>query len=416
MESVPLFINKKEMVWTTFVLLFLFCLSLGWQFYSYKKLVLEPIHVEVVKVLNHYQKHKKDGRKYDVFKLKSSDGYTFYTVSWKKRDIGIGSNVKIKFKTDKITFLNYLKSFFVANFYIKSINLKSKNFIDRVKSYIKNQHKSKELKEIFSALFFADFISKKTREKIQKLGISHLVAISGFHLGLISAVLYFLFGFIYRFFQDRYFPYRNAKADLAVIVFSVLFCYMYIIDFSPSFLRSFVLSLFGFFLYSRHIKIISFATLALSVAFILILFPRLLFSISFWFSVSGVFYIFLFLKHFGNLNKVWVFVLINIWVFALMMSIVHSVFVIFTPLQLYSPFLSMFFVVFYPVELFLHLINHGGLLDGLLERLLNLKTTFYEISTPLWFLLSFITLSLASIFNRWLALLLFILSFAIYLI
>ena len=416
MESVPLFINKKEVIWTALVFLLLFCLSLGWQFYNYRKLVLQPLHVEVVKVLNHYQKHKTNGKSYDVFKLKSKKGYTFYTVSWKKIDVEIGSNVKAKFKTDKITFLDYLKNFFAVSFYIKTIDENSKNYIDKAKLYIKNQHRTQELKEIFSALFFAGTISKSTREKIQKLGISHLVAISGFHLGLISAILYFLLGFVYRFFQDRYFPYRNAKADLAFIIFSILFFYMYIIDFSPSFLRSFVLSVFGFFLFSRHIKIISFATLLLSVSFILILFPKLLFSVSFWFSVSGVFYIFLFLKHFGNLSKFWVFVLINIWVFTLMMPVVHYVFKVFTPLQLCSPLLSMAFIFFYPIELFLHLINHGGLLDGWLEKLLNLKTVFYDISTPLWFLLSFVVLSLASIFNRWLALLLFVFSFAIYFI
>ncbi len=416
MESVPLFVNKKDMVWTAFVLAFLFVLSLGWQYHNYKNLVSKPLHVEVAKVINHYQKHKANGRVYDVFKLKSGDGYTFYTVSWREKDISAGSKVKVKFKTDKITFLSYLKNFFAVSFYIKRVGLKSKSYIDKAKEYIKNQHKTEELKELFSALFFAGNISKPTREKIQKLGISHLVAISGFHLGLISAVLYFLLGFVYRFFQDRYFPYRNAKADLAFVIFSLLFFYMYMLDFSPSLLRSFVLSLFGFFLFSRHIKIISFATLLLSVGVILIIFPKLLFSVSFWFSVSGVFYIFLFLKHFGCLSKIWIFVLINIWVFALMMPLVHYIFPMFTSLQLYSPILSMIFTLFYPIELFLHLVHYGGLLDSWIENLLNLKTTVYEFHTPLWFLLSFITLSFASIFNRRLALLLFILSFTIYLI
>ncbi|MFK5882455.1 MAG: ComEC/Rec2 family competence protein [Sulfurospirillum sp.] len=404
------------MFYSGVVLFLFFCLSLGWQFYGYKTIVSKPFHVEAAKVVNHYQKHKSNGRVYDVFKLKSDSGYTFYTVSWKKRDIGINSRVLVKFKTDKITFLNYLKNFFAVNLYIKGIDTKSDNYLDKAELYIRNQHQAPGLKEIFSALFFASTISKKTREKIQKLGISHLVAISGFHLGLISGILYLLLGFIYRFFQDRYFPYRNIKADLSIVVFSLLFFYMYIIDFSPSFLRSFVLSLFGFFLFSRHIKIISFATLLLSVSFILVLFPKLLFSISFWFSVSGVFYIFLFLKHFSNFKRVWIFVFINFWVFALMMPVVHFVFPVFTPLQLYSPFLSMAFVLFYPIELFLHLVKHGGLLDVWIEKLLNLKTTFYEIHTPLWFLVSFLTLSFASIFNRWLALLLFLFSFSIYFI
>ena len=416
MEAVPLFVNKKEMVLATILLSLLFCISLGWDYYKYKTLTSKPLHATEAKVLNHYQKHKANGRVYDVFKLKSYDGYTFYTVSWKKKNIPIESRVLVEFKTDKISFLNYLKNFFAVNIFIKNLNIAQTSRLEKLKSYVKNQHKFSDLKEIFQALFFATNISKSTRYKIQKLGISHLVAISGFHLGLISAILYFFLSPIYRFFQNRYFPYRNIKADLAFVVFALLFFYMYIIDFSPSFLRSFVLSLFGFFLFSKNIKIISFGTLLISVSLILILFPKLLFSISFWFSVSGVFYIFLFLKHFGNLNKIWIFILLNFFVFALMMPIVHSIFKVFTPLQLYSPFFSMIFVVFYPLELFLHILSLGGLFDIWLEKLLNLQTSFYEVTTPLWFLIIYLCLSLISIFSRWLTLLLLLFSFAIYFI
>ncbi len=416
MEAAPLFVEKKEMVFATVFLFILFCLSLGWQYYKYKTLISTPLHVAQVRVLNHYQKHKSNGRIYDVFKLKSNSGYTFYTVCWKKRNISIGSTVLIKFKTDKISFVSYLKNFFAVNIFIKDINTTKISKLEKLKTYIKNQHKFSDLKEIFQALFFATNISKKTRDKIQKLGISHLVAISGFHLGLISAILYFILSPIYRFFQNRYFPYRNIKADLSFVIFSLLFFYMYIIDFSPSFLRSFVLSIFGFFLFSKNIKILSFATLLISVSFILILFPKLLFSVSFWFSVSGVFYIFLFLKHFSTLNKIWIFILLNFWVFALMMPIVHYVFKVFTPLQLYSPLLSMLFVPFYPVELFLHIINQGGIFDIWLEKLLNLPTSSYEVVTPLWFLLLYLSLSLISIFRRWLALLLLLFSIAIFFI
>ncbi|NOX15856.1 MAG: ComEC/Rec2 family competence protein [Epsilonproteobacteria bacterium] len=416
MEPAPLFVNKKEIILTVVVMLFLFCISLGLEFYSYQKLISKPVQKTDAKVLNHYEKQKKNGRTYDVFKLKSEDGYTFYTVTWKKSDIQIGSFIKVKFKTNKISFLDYLKNFFAVNLKIVSLKNKSSGSLKKIKEYIANQHKLKDLKEVFSALFFADFIQKTTRGKIQKLGIAHLVAISGFHLGLISAILYFLLAPIYRFFQDRFFPYRNIKADLAIVVFSFLFYYMYIIDFSPSFLRSFVLSVFGFFLFSKNIKIISFGTLFLSVSFILILFPKLLFSVSFWFSVSGVFYIFLFLKHFLGLSKIWIFVLLNFWVFVMMMPIVHFVFKTFTFLQLLSPFLSMAFVVFYPLELFLHVLGFGGVFDVWLEKLLNLQTTFYVILTPLWFLVPYVFLSVASIFNKWLALFVFLLSFSIYLI
>ena len=81
-------------------------------------------------------------------------------------------------------------------------------------------------------------ISKELREDITKWGIAHLVAISGFHLGILSAILFFLLKPIYTFFQDRYFPYRNRTDDLAFIVFLLLGSYAYFIDMTPSVVRA----------------------------------------------------------------------------------------------------------------------------------------------------------------------------------
>jgi competence protein ComEC len=72
-----------------------------------------------------------------------------------------------------------------------------------------------------------------------------------------------------------------------------------------------------------------------------------------------------------------------------MLPVVHFVFYKFTYLQLLSPLLSIGFIVFYPFELFLHLIGQGSLLDRWIEELLNLQAKAYEIKTPLWFLVVF---------------------------
>jgi len=416
MESVPLFTNKKEGVATFLVLGILFLCSLGFEYYQYKNLVKHPTKTTRAKVLNHYTKVSKNGRNYDVFKLKSHEGYRFYTISWKHKKVMIGQRVSVKFKTNRIDFKEYLKSFFAQSIYLYPLKTTTKSTFQKVKSYVKNQHKTKETQEIFSALFFSSVISKVTRDKIQKLGISHLIAISGFHLGLLSMILFLLLTPLYKFFQDRYAPYRNRTADLSIVIFIALFFYMYLIDFSPSFLRSFVMAVFGFFLFSRHIKIVSFMTLLLSVCFILALFPRLLFSIAFWFSASGVFYIFLFLKYFATLPKAWIFILLNIWVYVAMLPIVHYVFPVFTPLQLLSPPLSMLFTLFYPVELLLHAMAHGGFLDKEIIYLLDLKTHFYEIITPLWFLILYLLLSFLGIFYKRFALMTILFALTIFIV
>ena len=86
------------------------------------------------------------------------------------------------------------------------------------------------------------------------------------------------------------------------------------------------MSVLGYFMFVKHIRVISFSTLFITAFTILILYPKLLFSIAFWFSLSGVFYLFLFLYHFSHISKVMQFVAINFWVFFCMLPIVHFVF------------------------------------------------------------------------------------------
>jgi competence protein ComEC len=158
---------------------------------------------------------------------------------------------------------------------------------------------------------------------------------------------------------------------------------------------------FGFLLYVRHIKIFSFEVLAVVVLFLIAIDPSLLFSVGFWFSVSGIYYIYLFIHHFSDLNKWLILLLINIWVFVLMAPVVHFIFPNFTIYQLFSPILSLAFAIFYPVELVLHLVGYGGVFDGLLLKLFEIDPNFIEIKTPLWFLISYVVLSLLAILNKW---------------
>ena len=62
----------------------------------------------------------------------------------------------------------------------------------------------------------------------------------------------------------------------------------------------------GFILHDRGFKIISMQTLFLTMAILIAFFPRLAFSIGFYLSIFGVFYIFLFLLHYENFTDFWV--------------------------------------------------------------------------------------------------------------
>ena len=216
------------------------------------------------------------------------------------------------------------------------------------------------------------------------------------------------------FFQNRYFPYRNVTADLMPIIFLVLVGYMALIDYVPPFMRAVVMSVVGFFFFSRGVTLLSFELLAMVVLGILAFIPSLFFSLSFWFSIVGVFYLFLFLHHVKWKSKIGLFLGLDIFVFTAMLPIVHAFFSVFTPLQLTSPLWSAVFIVFYPLGLFLHVIVEGNLLDYCVLAFLHVKTQSYHLSVPYWFLIPYGVLSILSIWSRKLFILSFVLALGVF--
>lgn len=403
MLHTPLFVSKKEIFLTGVVLFFIALFSLFLEYRSFKDVTKEPILSTKATVLNHYTKTNDKGRSYDVIRLKLDEsGAEVYTTSWHHVNLSLKSRVKVKLNVSKVSFLEYLKGFYAPSTSLYTIYEDNPPFhIIPLYQWVENQHESEKAAEFYKTLFFATPISKELRDEVQQWGITHLIAISGYNVGVISFLLFFLLKPVYQFFQSRYFPYRNLQADLMPLVIVVLFVYMVMIDFVPSFLRAFCMSVLGFFFYSRGIKVLSFEMLALTTCLLLAFFPHLIFSLSFWFSVAGVFYLFLFLHHFSSINRWVLFVLIDLGVFFLMLPIVHTFFPVFTFLQLSSPLASAVFIVFYPLSLFLHLLGVGNIFDTLLLTFLEVKAHAYTLSFSGWFLAGYIGVSLIAVWYKY---------------
>ncbi len=398
LRKLDLFRSKREFIYFLLLLFVIFLYNLFNNYSKFQEIKTSKFYTLESTVLNQYQKSKKNGRVYYVLKLKSSDGYKFITTSYGDlKDIKY-RRIELTIITDKLTFLEFLKGFYAPAFNIGLLEYES-SFKDKLRRFISDQHSLKYEKELFLALFLADPISKELREEITLFGISHLVAISGYHLGVLFGIFYFLLRPCYGYFQDRYFPYRSMKFDLSVIIIVLLFGYMYMLDFIPSLLRSFVMMVVGFLLMHRHFKILSFEVLSVAVLMILAFLPSFIFSVGFWFSVSGVFYIYLFLHYFSHLKNWQIFIFLNVWVYIAMLPIVHFIFVQFSFYQLLSPLFSVLFGLFYPIEMFLHLIGYGGMLDIYIDSLLHTKAPIYEISTPLWFLIIYLSISIFAAFK-----------------
>lgn len=419
-ERVSLFNSYKEFSLFLLFSFFLFVLSISYEYYSYTQLTKFDSQIVQAKVLKQYTKTKltKTGKKksYQVLKLKSSDGFTFYTIASKKLKNIKEKNIKLEIWAGKISFYQYLRSFFAFSKIIQIYEA------DRLHSflldYISRQHKNGDITAIYEALFLAKPLNYRLQTKFSNLGISHLVAISGFHLGVLSFILFLLLKYPYKFLQNRYFPYRSYMRDNFIITAFILFCYMAFLEYPPSLVRAFGMMTIGFVLYDRGIKIISMQTLLLSVILILALLPRLIFSVGFWLSVSGVFYIFLFFIYFSHWSKLKQFVLLPFWVYLMMLPYSLALFGNFSLQHPLSIILTTLFTLFYPLSILLHLLGVGNLLDFSLEYLLDLNLNAVKEHLAFGYLVVEIILSLAAVYSQKMlyALLFYTLSIFIYFI
>ena len=393
MEPLPLFKDKKERSYFFISIFIIFFINIYLNFIDYKEFNTSEVYQTDAIILNIYEKEK-----YHILKLQT-DKFNFFTSSYSKESFKKLQNINLFIVTKNISFLDYLKGFYAKSFSLTTINTDT-TIKSNIYKYIDSQHTNKDISSLYSALFLATNINQNIRELCSTFGISHLVAISGFHLGVISFVLYFFLHLIYNKIHQTYFPYRNKRFDILLFVSILLFSYLIFVDLVPSLLRAFVMFIFGLFLLRNNIKILSFETLLIIILFIIALFPKLLFSLSLWFSITGVFYIFLFLQYFKNLNKYIQFLLFNFWIFLAMNPIVHYFFNTTTIEQLYSPILTLLFTIFYPLMAFLHIIGIGGLFDDLLLEVMKFNINIKLIETPLWFFISYIFVSFYSIISK----------------
>ena len=247
-------------------------------------------------------KKQKITELYTVLKLHAEEGFTFYTTTHKKENFQYSILRLQIFPTENIDFNDYLGTFYVKS-RIQRVEKIPLTFKDTLMQYVSGQHKDSTIASFYNAIFFATPIDKGLREKIALLGVSHLVALSGFHLGILWGLLYGLFLLIYKPLQQKYFPYRHALLDVGFLTVILLGVYLWFVDFPPSLLRSYAMVLAGWAVIVMGVELLSFKFLAAIGLVLVALFPSLLVSLSFWLSVAGVFYIFLLLQYTKTYSK-----------------------------------------------------------------------------------------------------------------
>lgn len=394
MDSLQLINSKKEFSLLLLFISSIFLLNILYEYNKYKDLKEEELYYSKFQIINIYDK-----KEFYVLKLKRND-LLFFTSINKELKLNKLDFINLAIDTRAISFIDFLKGFYAKTLFIDNLSFEN-SFKKSLFDKINMQHETLKTKELFSALFLAIPISKENREIYTNFSISHLIAISGFHLGILAFISYWLIYYPYSFFHKRYFIYRNKKSDIVLLTIFILLFYLYLSDIVPSLLRSFIMFFLAFIFLRSNIKVLSFQSLFITFLIIISLFPKYLFSISLWFSLLGVFYIFLYLQYFKTLPKILSFIFFNFWIFFVFNPIVHFFFYNTSWEQLLSPFLTLVFTIFYPFELFLHLVSYGALLDSYILDLLEYKMSVYEVKTPILLFVVYIFVSFYSIINTY---------------
>ena len=377
--------ESEKLTFLLFLLLvFIFRIQIS--FLNFLHFINKPVRVVNVKVINQYKK-----KNYYVLKLKNNE-VTFYTTSRDNLKNLLNENISLKIFTKNITFFGYLTKFYAPSFDLKLLDA---SFLEK---YIESQHKQKKFQNIYKALFLGESIDYKTHQELSTLGISHLFALSGFHLGIISFFLYLIFSPIYKFFQKK-FPYRNRFFDLGILVLVAEFLYLYLTSFPPSLIRAYVMEIVLFLFALRLQNIFSLKILIYTIIISFFIFFTKIFSIGFLLSILGVFYIMLFFKYFkpNFLNSV----IMNFFVFLMMFIYSHTFFGNFNFFQFLSPLATLLFIFFYPLSIFLHLIGFGGVLDKFMNVYFSLGDNYIFYKLPIWIGILFLGLSLLSYYKKW---------------
>ncbi len=389
-QSIKLLYGTKEWIVFLLALFFIGLINVAIYFYDYKIFKEEELFTTTATVLNIYPKDD-----YQVVKLQTKD-FDFYSSVSLNEKYQQFDTIDVSIVTIKVNFFEYLKGFYAPTINSYKIGV-LENSKTALANFITSQHQTKLFQELYNALFFAIPISKELRDICAYFGISHLIAISGFHLGVISFLVYWIFYYPYSYFHSRYFTYRNKKFDILCLTAVVLFIYLIFTSLVPSFLRAFVMFIVGIFLLRNNIKLFSFESLLVTLLLILSFFPKYIFSISLWFSICGVFYIFLFFEYFKGMSKVGQFFLFNAWIYLAMNPITNFFFGTTSYLQLFSSPLSLIFTIFYPIVAIFHLFGYGGVFDEYILKMFEIKPYSSEVLTPLWLFCIYVLFSLIAI-------------------
>lgn len=394
LERIELFDLKSGSLFFIFLLIITF-LSLSYEYYKFAELKTFDDPLVRAEVIDQEVRLINDKPKTSI-KLRLENGANVRcAMSPYLRDLR-GREVLVELQVEKVTFFDYMKGFHARGVIYEvypRLSLK-----ERWYRRIASTHEDQWMRELYGALFVATPMSQEFQVLVGAMGLSHILSISGYHYGIISLIAYFFLRRPYRWLQNRYFPYRHGNRDLFFIVVGILFLYLWALEFIPPMVRAFGMIAVGYWLYDRGIKIVSIQTLLIAVGLILAFFPKLFFSLGFWFSSFGVLSIFIFIRYYEHWKPWQIFLALHIWCYLVLLPISLSIFGTFGWWHIGSIPLALLFNLYYPAVLALHLTPWGDFFDSYLITLFELGN-INKVVIPMWMGIGSVVLALGAM--RW---------------
>lgn len=306
--------------------------------YNYIYLVLVILILCLTLIRNSFQNKSKYNGNETVFagiidEIKKKDDYYKITIKSKEKLIGSyysKENINISLG-DKIVFtgtlnkpknntipntFNYKKNLYNHHVHylvkineIKSIN-KNNNIKYKVKNYIIKRSEKFKFSDYFKAFLIGDKSEMDDYSLFQKNGVSHLFAISGMHLSLLSGIILFIFK------KSRF---KEILACIFLIMFSM------ITNYSASIYRSLLLFIFLAINKKLDLRISTINILLIVVCTLLIYNPLIIYDMGFLYSVSVSLGLILFNKYMKkNYFTNMLFTSIIAFLFSLPITLYHN--------------------------------------------------------------------------------------------
>lgn len=258
--------------------------------------ILSIIRVEFKKVnissefVGILESYSFDGNKYSfILKNRNKLKCTYYAKDENElnhlKQFEVGNNLQVKGEVS-IPNKNTIPNTFNYQKYLKSKNIykvmnvekievlnNNKNVLYTIKNKIIKRIGKFKSKRYISAFILGDksFLDEDVKNMYQELGVSHIFAISGMHISLITTILFFIL--------------KKIKENLKYfIVILFLLLYVFLTGMQASVLRSVAFFIVSYFNKKYLFNIDNTNIFYIAITILLIIFPNLIFDIGFQYS------------------------------------------------------------------------------------------------------------------------------------